>query len=402
MTHARAGLATLLLLMAGCGRLDESTLATERVTPQPWRESIAVDGEIRALETTPLPVPGSNFDPRTLVHVVAEGSVVAKGDVLARFEAERSRLALDQARIELLRTELQRRAINLSTSIDRATIDSDLTGVAADLALSRRYADADIDVLARNEILDALADVGFLERKREVLGWRDANAGRRGEAELAVVDARRATAAGQAERGERAIADLEIRAPHDGVFLLESRWDGSRPAVGARLFGGGAFATLPNLNALAARFRVPQALAHGIVPGLAVAMRAPGTGRQFAGTVVGVSRTATGRSRESPVRFIDVDVEIAAGTATELGLTPGQALEGEIVLVDEPAALTVPNIALSGEGADAAVWIEDGGEPRRVEIGIGRRGAARSEVTAGLSEGMRIVLVPPVAGEPSQ
>lgn len=390
-------LATLVLALAlgACGGLGAPSLPTERVSPAPWRETVAVDGEVRALKTTPLPVPGGNFDPRTLAWVAPEGSVVRSGDLLARFEAERSRLQLDQARIELLRSELQRHEIERQTTIGRATIDAEIAGVDADLALSRRYADADITVLARNELLDALADVGFLERKRDVLDWRDENAGRREAAELAVVDARRATAAGQAERGERAIADLEIRAPHDGVFMLESRWDGTRPAVGARLFGGGAFATLPDLGALAARFRVPQALAFGIEPGLRVEIRTAGTGQRFEGRVSGVGRTATARSRESPVRFVDVDVEIDPATAGGLGLTPGQALEAEIVLVDEPAVLTVPNLALSGDGDTAAVWIDAGGAPRRVEVRIGRRGAARSEITAGLEPGQRVLLAPP-------
>lgn len=302
--------AGLALALAACGGLGTPAVPTERVAPGPWRETVAVDGEVRALKTTALPVPGGNVDPRTLAWVAPEGSVVRTGDLLARFEAERSRLQLDQARIELLRSELQRREIERQTTIGRATIDAEIAGVDADLALSRRYADADITVLARNELLDALADVGFLEEKRGVLDWRDGNAGRREEAELAVVDARRATAAGQAERGERAIADLEIRAPHDGVFMLESRWDGSRPAVGARLFGGGAFATLPDLGALAARFRVPQAQVHGIEPGLAVSIRAAGSGQRFEGRVGSVGRTATARSRESPVRFVDVDVDI--------------------------------------------------------------------------------------------
>lgn len=388
--------ATLVLPLAlgACGGLAPSA-PVERAAPAPWRETVRVDGEVRALRTTPLPVPGGNFDPRTLAWVAPEGSVVRAGDLLARFEAERARLQLDQARIDLLRSELRRREIERQTTIDRSTIDAEISGVDADLALSRRYAEADLGVLARNELLDALADVGFLERKRDVLDWRDENAGRRGAAELAVVDARRATAAGQAERGERAIADLEIRAPHDGVFMLESRWDGTRPAVGARLFGGGAFATLPDLGALAARFRVPQALVLGIEPGLRVEIRTAGTDQRFDGRVASVGRTATARSRESPVRFVDVDVEIDSQTAARLGLTPGQALEAEIVLVDEPSVLTVPNLALSGDGETATLWVDDGGTPERVEVRVGRRGAARSEITGGLEAGRRVMLVPP-------
>lgn len=394
MNH-RAVLGTLALALAGCGGLGAPAAPIETVAPGPWRETVVVDGEVRALETTALPVPGTTFDARTLVWVLPEGSLVRAGDLLARFEAERARVTLDQARIDLARNELARREIERQTRIARATIDADLAGVDADLALSRRYAEADLGVLARNELLDALADVGFLERKRDVLDWRDGNAARRERAEIAVVDARRATAAGLAERSERAIADLELRAPHDGVFMLESRWDGTRATVGTRLFGGNAFATLPNLGALAARFRVPQALIHGIEPGLAVEIRAAGSGQRFAGRVASVGRTATPRSRESPVRFVDVDVAFDGADAARLGLTPGQALEAEIVLVDEPAVITVPNLALSGDGERGRVLVLSGGAARPVEVRVGRRGAARSEILEGLAPGQRVLLAPP-------
>jgi hypothetical protein len=146
---------------------------------------------------------------------------------------------------------------------------------------------------------------------------------------------------------------------------------------------------------------VPQALIHGIEPGLPVAIRAAGTGQRFEGRVASVGRTATARSRESPVRFVDVDVEIPSDIVARVGLTPGQALEAEVVLVDDPAVLTVPNIALAGDGESGSVWIQDGGVSRRIEVEVGRRGGARSEIRSGLEPGMRVLLVPPDAGERS-
>jgi membrane fusion protein (multidrug efflux system) len=55
-------------------------------------------------------------------------------------------------------------------------------------------------------------------------------------------------------------------------------------------------------------------------------------------------------------------------------------------------ALTVPELAVIGEGSGAFVWkVDDANEASRVEIRAGTRRDGRVEVLSGLEEGARIV-----------
>jgi hypothetical protein len=69
-----------------------------------------------------------------------------------------------------------------------------------------------------------------------------------------------------------------------------------------------------------------------------------------------------------------------------------------VTLVDQPAALTVPNIALIQDGNRYAVLVSEQGKPVRRQVELGVRGQVRSEVKAGLAPGARIVLLPETAG----
>jgi HlyD family secretion protein len=387
--RAIVGLALLPALLAACSgtTADEPS---EVFSPRPWRETLAADGELRAARTTPLGVPGVNFENRMLLEVVPDGSRVVKDQLLARFDAAKARVELDQAEVELLRNALADTAQNRQAAVTGAQIDTDIAGVDGRLVLSQRYAGADLLALSRNEILDALDDVGYLTQKRGFLDWRRAQGEQRVGAARAVIASQRDTFALTAQQKRESLDALELRAPHDGIFRLEQRWDGTKPQVGASLWAGQPFAALPDASELIARFNLPQAQAHGLKPGLAVAVRLAGTGTVVAGEVIRVGNTASVRGRDNPIKYIDFDARLALDAEAGSGFAPGQAVRGVVTLFDKPQALTVPNVALVSKGEGFAVRTADG---VLVPVVLGERGAVRSEVIEGLTDGTRIALV---------
>ena len=114
-----------------------------------------------------------------------------------------------------------------------------------------------------------------------------------------------------------------------------------------------------------------------------------------------VGSNASTTSQESPVKYSDFDAAIDTATARKLGLKPGQALRGTVELVAQPAALTVPNIALVQDGAGYVVYTEEGGKQIRHKVVLGQRGPVRSELKGGVAAGARIVLLPPAPTEKS-
>lgn len=391
-----ASLAVPVVLLSGCnGSAPSSAHPSETLAARAWNETLEVAGEIKAAANTPLAVPGGGWSSRVLVEMVADGSSVKKGQVVARFDAPQARVELSQAETELLRKTLAEEASRQNAAVDHNMLAGERAKVEGDLGLSQRYAKVDLSIFARNTILDALADVGFLTNKRSYLEWKGGQAQARTAAQDAVLHSQRDSVIKTAEQKRRSLAALELVAPHDGVFLLASRWDGAKAQVGANQMGGEAFGTLPDLDRLVAHFSVAEGQAFGLQPGLPVRVRLSGTGTELDLTVTRVGNSAATVSPESPVKYSDFDAAIDTAQAHRLGLKPGQALHGAVRLVARPAVLTVPNIAVVQDGASYAVYTDDAGQPVKHKVELGQRGPVRSEVKGGLAPGARILLVPP-------
>src|SRR3546814_1276325 len=79
------------------------------------------------------------------------------------------------------------------------------------------------DLLARNDVLDAIEDVHYLEARQDTLQWQRDQADVRGGAEQALLDAQRATFALDAKARREDLDALELRAPNDGVLMLDRK-----------------------------------------------------------------------------------------------------------------------------------------------------------------------------------
>jgi HlyD family secretion protein len=395
MRHtSRAVLLSLAMVLTACGGDDSARTPLETLTARAWHETLVASGELRAQKNTPLLVPGSQFEGRQLIEMVAEGSMVAKDQVVARFDAPQARIDLSQNELELLRNELTRVAQADTGGLTAQQLATDLAQVDTDLSLSQRYANADVSMFARNQILDALQDSGFLTEKKGYLGWRRGQTSERTETELAVIDSARATVAVTVEQKRASLNALEVRAPHAGVFLLKAGWDGVKAQPGSNLWPGDDFAEIPDMAGLIARFTLPQSQTQLLKEGQPVRVRLAGTGIEIDAEISKVSNSASVKNRDSPVKYSDFDVAIPEAAAKQHGLRPGQAVRGTVTLVKSSQALTVPNVALIQEGGRFFVLRKKSGAPERVAVELGQRGPIRSLVTSGLKEGDRIVLAP--------
>lgn len=388
--------AALAALLSGCGSASSTAGGpAETLAPRAWTETLEADGEIRAAANTPLTVPGSGWSGRVLVEMIPDGSSVTKGQVVARFDAPQARAELSQADVELLRKTLAEEANRRNADVEKNVLAGERARVEDDLGLSRRYEGVDLSLFPRNEILDALADVGFLTKKRTYLDWKGGQAQARAAAQDAVLHSQRDSVAQNAAQQRKSLDALELVAPHDGVFLLAARWDGAKPQVGANQMAGEPFGALPDLDQLVAHFTVAEGQAYGLKPGLRVRVRLAGTGLALDLTVTRVGSSAGVISPESPVKYSDFEAAIGTDTARKLGLKPGQALHGTVQLVTKAAALTVPNIALVQDGAAYAVYTVDAGRAVKHKVELGQRGPVRSEIRSGLAAGAQVVLLPP-------
>ncbi len=389
-------LLTAGILLAGCTSSSHDELPVEVMVEAPLTLDIEADGRLRAVQSTPLLVPGRNWTQQQLVWMVPDGSQVKAGEVIARFSAAQSELKLTEALLDVERSSLTRAAKQDALEGTVGRVGVDLAQVGSALAIANRYADADLDMFARNEILDAIEDQRFLEAKDATLRWRLDQASDRGDAELAVIDSQRATFQHSASLRRQDLDSLELIAPHEGVFMLEADWSGEKPTVGSTMWAQNELGSLPDIAQLEVEISVPQVDAQHLTRDMAVSLYPIGQPLQRTEATLGfVATAAQVESRDSPVRYLKVKAPIDPEVVRRHGWVPGMAFHAVLHLSKASSALSVPNVAIKSIGADQHyVYVLERGEPQRREVRIGTRGPARTRIVSGLTAGDRVILLP--------
>lgn len=383
--------AALAALSACSGQAPEP--ATELIAAGPLTLSVEGEGELQSSRSVPLNVPGSNWASRQVVWMLPEGSAVKKGDVLARFSADEGKQDLAQALVDLQRNTLAR--ANKEGELDAAQgrVAVDLSDVAVQLGIARRYANADLSTMARNDVLDAVQDVHYLDARQDTLAWQRDQAGQRGAAALAVLDAQRATYDINARTRQSDLDALELRAPNDGVLMLKASWAGDKPAIGSMLRAGFEFGSLPDAAAMDMELSLPQIEAQGVRVGAVVRMHPVGRPDQTMDSRLSwVAGSAKVRNSLSAAKYLSMKAPVPPEAARRYGLVPGQRMRAQVILLNETQALSVANVAIGSDGGGTVVQVRGGNgfEPRPVRLGV--RGPARSQVLSGLKPGDRVRL----------
>jgi HlyD family secretion protein len=380
------------LAVTACGA-PEVPVASETVARGALTLSVRGEGELRSAKPTPLIVPGKNWSARQVEWMVPEGSLVKKGDLLARFISPEGEQQLAQAMIDLQRNALARAAKESGLDATQGRVEVDLSQVAVQLGIAQRYAEADLSTVARNQVLDAIEDKEYLQVRQGVLQWQRDQSDVRGGAELAVLDAQRATFDMNAQTRKGDLDALELRAPNDGVLLLAANWSGDKPMVGANLRAGFEFGSLPDTSAMEVEIDLPQIEAQGVQPGDAVVLHPLGRPDQRIDSKLSwVASAAKVRNRESPVKFLSMRAPIPSSAVEKYRLIPGQRFAAAVVLLEAKDAMAVPNVAIEQRDDRHWVQVKQGNDYVAREVKLGVRGTARSQVLSGLKPGDQVRL----------
>ena len=254
----------------------------------------------------------------------------------------------------------------------------------------------DTDELALGDRqLDAVQDRAFLGEKQGFLVWKRDQTGSRGAAELAVLDSQKQGQEQLAAMRQADLAALELTAPHAGVVMLSPDWSGEKPRVGASLWAGNDFATLPDPAVMEVQFALTQLDAAGVKVGAEVELNPLGRPDQrFTTQVEWVAAAAQPISRQNPIKYVRMKAPVPAEVVRSLTLVPGQTLAARVYAIRQDSGLSVPNVAVLSDGSSTVVELWRDGARVRVPVRLGERGLARSQVLEGLQAGDAVILTP--------
>lgn len=414
MTPARrvlAMLAAVVLAVIGAIACDAAGASTSRRPPTApvARGALKLDvwttGEFKATKVVSLSAPSTGGGLR-LIRLADTGTAVKAGDVVMEFDPADQLYALEQAKTELAEAE---QSVLISQAAIRTQTASDEVAV-----LNARYAvrRAELDAKTPERLLpanDYKKRLLTLEEVKRRLAQTERDVVSRlitREANLSVVAEGRNRSRINANRAQSIIDSLVVRAPIDGLVLVQE----NRDATGGVFFSGMSLPeyrlgdTIPpgrpivdvsdtaNMEITA---RVNEQERTTLEIGQAATVRANALPGQSLGAKITALSGVALRSRDQagPLRQFGVTLRLdTPDTRLRPGTTVGLTIQGR-ELAD---VLTVPRQAVFQQDGQSVVYIRrgDGFEPITVKV-IGQS-ESRTAIE-GVDQGAEVALVNPIA-----
>jgi multidrug efflux system membrane fusion protein len=258
--------------------------------------------------------------------------------VIAEIEPDRFRLTVDSAKAELAKAEAEREEAR--------------AGLARRQAVNEKNPD--------------------LVRREEVDAWRTQVAA--AEAEVARVGA-------ALKLAELNLRDAYVRPPARGVIQTRE------VETGRYVQPGAVIATLVRRDPLLLRFRVPEADAAALAPGMEARFELRGArGGGYRAEI-----SLVGAAADPADRMVEVTARVADGDDREL--RPGAFAEVTVPIGAPRAAPVVPQTAIRPSEKGFLAYVVEGGVARERVLELGLRTAdGRVEVRGGLAVGEQLVV----------
>ncbi len=382
--------AMLVVVLSGCGSAPSATTLPESPAPRPVRvvaaaetrvaRSVSATGTLAAQDEVIL---GTKVVGRLSEITVDLGSLVRRGQAIARIDPDDYRLRVEQAEAALGQA---RARLGLPPDGASDRIDPLTTGVVrqatALLDEARLTHDRMVQLWERQLIARAAVDAA-----RANLTVAE------GRAQDAVEEVHNRQAMLAQRRAELAIArqqlaDTVIAAPLDGAVTHK------HASVGEYVAAGAPVVTLVRLHPLRLQLLVPEREAAAMRIGQTVRLTVEGDANTYSGRVARLSPTIATDNR---TLLVEAEVPNEHGV-----LRPGSFAKADIVVEADQKIVTVPAGAIvTFAGIEKVLMVADG-TIIETRVRTGRHVDNQVEITEGVTVGAVVVVDPGtlVSGQP--
>jgi multidrug efflux pump subunit AcrA (membrane-fusion protein) len=394
-----AGAALVLVVLAAAAfrtsrSLRDAPVSTLAVARARFVREVVADGELKAVRATPILVPIEGERGQTVAFMARDGAPVKAGEVLIRFDPrEAEREAADgRDDLEAARGKIDKARADGGKTQKSLYLERDLAHQELDRA--RTFVLKDETLYSRHQIVESTLDRDLQEKKSGAAEKRLAASEKLGEAGVALGTIEQDKAALRLHQAERSLGALTVKAPHDGLFVLERGWSGEVAHVGNTLWPGQKVAEIPDLQELEARVFALEADAAGLKDGLPGRLTIEGRpGEVHVVKVASVQPVARPRGKSSPVKFFETRVALET-TDTRI-MRPGQKVQVTITLEEMSDVIAIPRGALFEKDGRRIVYCRRGERYVPVAVSVGPNSVARVVITKGLASGDLVALRDP-------
>jgi RND family efflux transporter MFP subunit len=342
-----------------------------RLQREPLARTVTVSGTLAAEEQVTL---SFKVTGRVEELKVDLGSIVRKGDVIARLSPTDFDLRLRQADASL---QQARARLGLDPNGDADVVDTDQTSVVrqarASLSEARRQRERIATFVVRG--ISAKADLEAADAALEIAEGRHQDALEEVRNRQAILAQRRSELA----LAKQQLDDTLLRSPIDGVVRERQVFAGEYRSAGTPIV------TVVRQHPLRMQLAVPERASTMLRVGQSVRVTVEGDATIHEGRVSRISP-----SIEEGTRTLPIEAEIPNLTGK---LRPGTFAKADIVTADDPA-LVVPLSALVVFAGVEKVLVVKDGKVHEQRVRTGLRLGDRVELLDGVAPGDAIILTP--------
>jgi multidrug resistance efflux pump len=379
----RGALGLGVILAAACGAPEDAPRVQLRENVE---DLLLLTGEVRSARSIDLSTPQMPGFQARIHYLAADGSQVKAGDVVVGFDVGAWVSQLDEKRLGLVRAETALLNLEQAGPPEQAQHQAALERAGVEARKARLEADVPAEVQSRQEwqqkqnaLRRAQAELAKAELQLET--WQRT---RQAELEKARIEVRKAERALALVRD--GIRRTELRAPEDGLVLVQPNWNqqGRPLQAGDAVWPGLNVVSLPILANLEVQALLPELDLGRVRAGQRVRCVPDAfPERVLEGTVRSVGEAAVtewGRS--------GYPVYVALDERPDW-LRHGMSVRAAVVRQRWERALSVPRAAVEWRGEASSVRLNDG---RRVPVELEECLATECLVASGLEEGTHVAL----------
>ena len=381
--------------VVAAGGAEASAVPTAVVAKEKLVRRITAEGNLKAVEATPItpPPPRGRPRPMKIAWMAPDGSRVAAGEVVLRFDPTDFDRQLKDGDADLAAAgaKLSREHVQADAAEDNREASASMA--AMELEKTRKFRPKDAEIFSRHEIIESSIDEGLSRAKMEHARDAEAIEKKLTRSKLALIQVEKKKAELAIQQARAGLEAIEVKAPHAGILVFQRDWRGELPHEGEQVWPGQTVAEIPILSAMEAQVYVLEVDGGGLHPGIParVALESrPDV--EYEAVVKQVDDLAQPRIPDLPVQYFAMTLSLAR--TDEAVMKPGQRVRATLIL-DRDAALVVPRQAVVERGGKNLVYRLEEGVFRPVEVELGASTPGRVVIEKGLRAGDRVALRDP-------
>lgn len=382
--------ALLLLLLAGCTEVAANEEAWVPVVRDDLVLEVDVTGTLRATQALPIGPPAvPDMWDFKIVRLANEGSEVKRGKEVLTFDVSELERQLaertsehDQAAQEIVKKKID---------LDLARREGEMKVSEAEAVFRKAQLKADLPAqytaaiemkLAKVDLDAATAELDGAKRRLEYQL-------KLGEAELSYLRDRQARATDRVQRLQKAIEEMTVRSPVDGLVVHKTNWRGDKKKVGESCWAGDECVEVVDVSQMMGKGEVEETESARVQVGQPVRFRLEALPEvEWRATVGALRPTVYRQSPRTPLKVIGVD--LALERTDRVRMRPGMQLRGRIETDRVPHALLIPLEAVFTRADGPVAFRRTPVGHERVKLQLGRRNLRYAEVLSGITDKDRV------------